>query len=267
MVQIAHGGGVEVTDKLVLVERDEGLATVTLNRPEVLNAMSGALRAALVEAFNTLADEDEIGVVILTGAGRAFSAGLDLKELGSGAGPSTASAAQDVVAAMDAFPKPIIGAINGFAITGGFEVALACDLLIASTDARFADTHARVGILPGWGLSQRLPRLIGIARAKELSLTGNYLDATTAAEWGLVNRVVAPEALLDTARSLARDMLSCDQGASREILRIMDEGWNTTLGSGREIERSTNRAQPRTTDIEARRLAIQQRGRQQVEES
>ncbi|MCZ6889882.1 MAG: enoyl-CoA hydratase [Gammaproteobacteria bacterium] len=253
-----------MADSLVLVERDDGLATVTLNRPEALNAMSGALRAELVAALTTLANEEQIGVVILTGAGRAFSAGLDLKELGSASAPRSDSAEHDVVSAMDAFDKPIIGAINGFAITGGFEVALACDLLIASSKARFADTHARVGIVPGWGLSQRLPRMIGIHRAKELSLTGNYLDAETAEAWGLVNRVVAPEALMDTARSLARDMLSCDQPASREILRIMDEGWNTTLGGGLEIETAANRARPRTTNLEARRLAVQKRGREQA---
>ena len=113
----------------------------------------------------------------------------------------------DIIAAMDSCAQPIIGAVNGFAITGGFEVALACDFLVASTEARFADTHARVGIIPGWGLSQKLSRLIGLGRAKELSLTGNYLSAEQAERWGLVNRVVAPAELLPTCRQLARDML------------------------------------------------------------
>jgi enoyl-CoA hydratase len=253
-----------MTEPLVLVDRDDGLATVTLNRPEALNAMSGALRASLVQAFNTLADEEETGVVILTGAGRAFSAGLDLKELGGDSAPSSENPQYDVVAAMDACRRPIIGAINGFAITGGFEVALACDVLIASTTARFADTHARLGIVPGWGLSQRLPRLIGLNRAKELSLTGNYLDATTAEAWGLVNHVVPAAELMDTARRLARDILSCDQAAGAEVLRMMDEGWSTTFGEGREIERAINRARPRRNDIEARRAATQQRGREQA---
>ena len=110
---------------------------------------------------------------------------------------------------MGAVPQPIIGAVNGVAVTGGFEVALGCDLLIASTEARFADTHARVGILPGWGISQKLPRLIGIGRAKELSFTGNYIGADQAERWGLVNRVVAAEDLLPTCLALARDMASC----------------------------------------------------------
>src|SRR5207253_4228819 len=142
----------------------------------------------------------------LTGAGRAFTAGLDLKELGSdpngmGAANATGASENPVLAILEC-PKPIIGAINGVAITGGFEVALACDVLIASTNARFADTHARVGIMPGWGLSQKLSRIIGVYRAKELSLSGNFLDARTAYDWGLVNRVVEPEELIPAAMKL-----------------------------------------------------------------
>ncbi len=253
-----------MTDELVLVEKDDGLATVTLNRPEALNALSGGLLASLTKTFRDLAEDDETGVVVLTGAGRAFSAGLDLKEMGSGVLPSASDLEFDVVAAIDAYKIPVSGAINGFAVTGGFEIATACDLLIASTEARFADTHARLGIAPGWGLSQRLPRLIGVNRAKELSLTGNYLDATTAETWGLVNRVVEPDALLDTARGIARDMLGCDQSAVRDVLQQMEEGWNTTLGEGREIETRINRARTRPVDIASRRLIVQERGRDQA---
>src|SRR5260370_17359052 len=112
------------------------------------------------------------------------------------------------VLAIRGCPKPVIGAINGVAITGGFEVALACDVLIASTTARFADTHARVGVMPGWGLSQKLPRVIGLYRAKELSLTGNYLSAAQAEAWGLVNRVVPPDELLPPSRAPPPDILS-----------------------------------------------------------
>jgi enoyl-CoA hydratase len=170
------------------------IAVVTLNRPEAMNALSRALRAALDGAMTELAADPGVRVVVMTGAGRAFTAGLDLKELGSdpdGLGAANATGAREnPVLAIRQCPKPIIGAINGVAITGGFEVALACDVLIASSTARFADTHARVGILPGWGLSQRLSRVIGPYRAKELSLTGNFLDAPTALAWGLVNRVV-----------------------------------------------------------------------------
>ena len=194
---------IDKTDKVVLV---------TLDRPEAMNALSRELRSRLHVAFVELDADDGVSVVVLTGAGRAFTAGLDLKELGRdplGMGAANATGAEEnPVLAIRQCRKPVIGAINGVAITGGFEVALACDVLIASTAARFADTHARVGIMPGWGLSQRLPRTIGVYRAKELSLSGNFLDAKTALAWGLVNRVVEPDELVPAAMKLAADMAS-----------------------------------------------------------
>jgi enoyl-CoA hydratase len=198
---------------VLLVEKSKGIATVTLNRPEAMNALSSELRRAIARAFRELQAGGETRVAIVTGAGRAFCAGLDLKEL-SEMGPDGGGdwATDDVVDAMAAFEGPIIGAINGHAITGGFELALACDLLVASTEAKFADTHVRVGLLPGWGLSQKLSRLIGISRAKEISLTGNYVGAEQAEAWGLVNRVVPPDELLPTCRALAADMASCPPG-------------------------------------------------------
>ena len=257
-----------MTAPLVLVEKDAGVATVTLNRPHALNALSAALRAEIVVTFDALAVDAEVEVIILTGAGRAFTAGLDLKELGGETAAAPAGIGDtDVSRAIGAFDRPIIGAINGYAITGGFEIALMCDFLIASTAARFADTHARVGVVPGWGLSQRLPRLIGINRAKELSLTGNFLDADTACAWGLVNRVVAPDALLPTCRALARDVLSTDRTTRLAIKRIMDEGWHTSLEGGLEIEQRASRAHARTEvtpeRVAARRPGIQERGRSQ----
>lgn len=181
--------------ELVLVEIADGVAIITLNRPEAMNALSLALRRGLHDAMRRVDADDAVRAIVLTGAGtRAFTAGLDLKELGSQAGAlgaaNATSASDNPVKAIESCRKPVIGAINGVAITGGFEVALACDILIASENARFADTHARVGVMPGWGLSQKLSRLIGISRAKELSLSGNFLDAATAERWGLVNRVV-----------------------------------------------------------------------------
>ncbi|MEO1169727.1 MAG: enoyl-CoA hydratase, partial [Pseudomonadota bacterium] len=197
---------------LVQIERCDGYAILTLNRPEAMNALSAALRSELARTVLDMEADPDIRVLILTGAGeRAFTAGLDLKELGSGA--STIGDAVDVedpVTALGRFSGPVIGAINGVAITGGFELALACDVLIASENARFADTHARVGIMPGWGLSQKLSRAIGISRAKELSLTGNFLSAERAERWGLVNLVVAAEVLLQKARQLAVDMMSVE---------------------------------------------------------
>jgi enoyl-CoA hydratase len=147
---------------------------------------------------------------------------------------------------MERCPLPIIGGINGFAITGGFELALGCDVLIASTQGRFADTHARVGIMPGWGLSQKLSRAIGIYRAKELSLTGNYLTAEQAAAWGLVNRVVAPAELLPACHALAQDMRSCAPDVVRAYKRVIDAGFATTFSEGLRIGSHANRDHART---------------------
>jgi enoyl-CoA hydratase len=252
---------------LVLVQRQSGVTTVTLNRPEALNALSAALRNRISEVFAELKDDPQTQVVILTGAGRAFTVGLDLKELGGEVSAVESISSQQLSEAVTGLNQPVIGAINGYAITGGFELALMCDFLIASTEARFADTHARVGVVPGWGLSQRLPRLVGINRAKELSLTGNYLDAETACAWGLVNRVVAPEALLSTCRQLAEDIVSTDPATRREIKRIMDAGWASTLAEGLEVERAASQAHSRTEvtpeKVAERRAAIQSRGRDQ----
>ena len=255
------------TENLVLIDRDDGITTVTLNRPEALNALSSALRARIVEVFTELKEDRDTGVVILTGTGRAFTVGLDLKELGGEVGATAAVSSQALSDAMTGLSQPVIGAINGFAITGGFELALMCDFLIAGQSARFADTHARVGVVPGWGLSQRLPRLIGANRAKELSLTGNYLDADTAYAWGLVNRVVEDGELLSTCRSLARDILSTDPVTRTEIKRLIDVGWHGTLTDGLEAESRASEAhhQREVTPekVAARRAAIQSRGRSQ----
>ncbi|MFK7914285.1 MAG: enoyl-CoA hydratase [Pseudomonadales bacterium] len=253
--------------ELVTISIDDGIALVTLNRPKALNALSSALRNAIIAAFEQLATDSSVQVIILTGAGRAFTVGLDLKELGGEQPADATPVAKNLLAVLAAVPQPIIGAINGFAITGGFELALMCDFLIAGESAKFADTHARVGVVPGWGLSQRLPRLIGINRAKELSLTGNYLDAETAAAWGLVNRVVPDSELLATCRSLATDIASTDPATRLEIKRIMDAGWETGLGEGLTIEAQASAAhgkrQRPEEAVAARRADIQNRGRSQ----
>lgn len=257
--------------EVLLVEKADSIATVTLNRPEAMNALSAELRQALVEAFRDISRDDAVGAVILTGAGKAFCAGIDLKELGGetrasvGVGGAIASG-DNIIAAMEACRQPIIGAINGFAITGGFEIALACDVLIASRLARFADTHARVGILPGWGLSQKLPRLVGIGRAKEASLTGNFIDAERALAWGLVNRVVEPEELVPACRALARDMLSCDPATMRAYKGLIDRGFGLPLADALRLEQEASLEHAKhvkPADVARRRLSVQERGRQQ----
>lgn len=257
------------SEPVLLTEVSGGLAVLTLNRPEAMNALSHELRVELTKTIDRLSADPEVRVMILTGAGRAFSAGLDLKELGRGeARIAGATDGANVLASMARFPGPIIGAINGATITGGFEIALACDVLIASSAARFADTHARLGVMPGWGLSQRLSRAIGLSRAKELSLTGNFLSAGQAENWGLVNRVVAPEELLPAARALAQDMLSAIPEFLISYKKLMDEGYGQNLTAALETEQRVFRAISSTVSadaIERRRTEILERGRSQTQ--
>ena len=250
------------------VSKDGGVTTVTLNRPTAMNALSRDLRIALADTVDALEADTETHIMILTGAGKAFCAGLDLKELGANASSALNDTIQDrdPVRSLGRFSGPIIGGINGVAITGGFEVALACDVLIASENARFADTHARVGILPGWGLSQKLSRAIGIYRAKELSLTGNFLSAQQAADWGLVNRVVSPEDLLPTCRALADDMMSVVPQCLTDYKALIDQGFADSFGDAIQTEQrisSSANKQVSGADVEERREAIRQRGQAQ----
>jgi len=257
-------------ESVLLIEKSEGIATLTLNRPQAMNALSTELRGRLKQTFEELKKDPETGVVILTGNGRAFCGGLDLKELSADGivpvGTPECEADGDFFAKMCEFDRPIIGAINGIAVTGGLEVALCCDILIASSEARFADTHARVGLLPGRGLSQKLARLIGVARAKELSFTGNYLTAEQALNWGLVNRVTSPEGLMPTCRALAKDILSCDPEIVRGYKRLIDQGYATTLSEGLELEERTAIEQYKEITpewIQSRVRQVKERGRKQ----
>ncbi len=256
-----------MSEEIILVERDGPVAIVTLNRPDALNALSRALRAKLVETFDALATDGEIRAVVLTGAGRAFTAGVDLKEAGeTGFALGADGGDIDIARSLGAYPWPIIGAINGFAITGGFELALMCDVLLASENAKFADTHARVGIMPGWGLSQKLSRLIGVSRAKELSFTGNFLDAETAARWGLVNRVYAADELVPAAVKLAHDMCSTQPDLLKNYKAVIDEGFAMAFGPALEMEikRSAEHAAGVSAEaVEAARKQVTERGRGQ----
>lgn len=249
----------------VLLEKQDGFAIVTLNRPESMNALSRELRKEFVETFETCIADPDIRVIILTGNGRAFCAGFDLKELGSGASADAAEEVSNVVAeAMQSFDGPIIGAINGHCITGGFEMALACDVLIASENARFADTHARVGMLPGWGLSQKLPRMIGLSRAREISFTGAPVFAQQAYEWGLVNHVLAPEELLPKAIEIAQNMCACVPHILQQYRELIDEGYSMPLREALvwEEEKAIESAKQASSDlIEQRRKNVLEKGR------
>jgi len=250
---------------VVLTEVTDFIATVTLNRPERRNALSGELISALRATMAALEASDEVRVIVLTGADPAFCAGLDLTELGQSDGPLRSAARGPVLPAL---AKPLIGAVNGVAVTGGLELALACDFLVASDRARFADTHARVGIQPGWGLTVALPEAIGFRRAREMSATGNFIAAHTALTWGLVNHVVPHEDLLHFARRLAADAASTDQDAMRAIYSTYDEGYLGTRRDGLQHERDVNaRWHARGIDpgqVAQRRAAVIERGRAQA---
>lgn len=266
-------------EQVVLLEVADRIATITLNRPEKRNALNRAVRTALPAAILEAERRDDVDVMILTGADPAFSAGVDLKEFGSGA-TSAAGEGFAEMGARDAEgrmrwrgPLPprtklLIGAVNGVAVTGGFELALNCDFLIASERARFADTHARVGVMPGWGLTVLLAQRIGVARARQMSVTGNYLEAARAYEWGLVNEVVPHERLLERCREIARDCLSIDQRAVRQMLETYRLVTETTIAEGWKVEGRVSRewegAGFDPAAIEARRQQVVARGRSQI---
>ncbi len=249
--------------------QDSGVALVTLNRPEAMNALSGALRSELYDVMQAIRENDQVKAVVLTGAGeKAFTAGLDLKELGSEGNVGKEATDPDPrvnpVNAIRSCGKPVVGAINGVAITGGFEVALACDILIASSNARFADTHALVGIMPGWGLSQKLSRIVGLARAKEMSFTGRFIDAETACEWGIVSRVVAPESLVEEAVALAEDIAFIDRDFLAAYGDLIESGYSMAFSDALAHEGKVSglaNANVTAGDIEKRREAVMARGR------
>jgi enoyl-CoA hydratase len=266
---------------VVLYEVSDRVATITLNRPEARNALSSEVLRLLPELARRADSDDEVDVVILTGADPAFCAGLDLKELGSTGGnlrggPGAVGEDRPDLGTVEGRPgpwpaigKPVIGAVNGVAVTGGFEVALACDLLVASERARFADTHARIGVQPGWGLTVLLPQAVGVRRARELSATGNFLDAETALAWGLVNHVVAHDELLPFCRQLAADIVSNDQAGVRRVLRTYAENEFSYRGEGWRTEARVagdwlQAGGARPEDVEARRRAVMERGRAQT---
>ncbi|MBI4932616.1 MAG: enoyl-CoA hydratase [Actinobacteria bacterium] len=254
---------------VVLYEVSERIATITLNRPEARNALSSEVLRLLPERMREADADDSVDVVIITGTDPAFCAGLDLKELGSTGGNLGATGADGrpnrdgVRGPFPAMAKPLIGAVNGVAITGGFELALNCDFLIASERAKFGDTHSRVGVMPGWGLTVLLPQAIGVRRAREMSYTGNFMLAEEALQFGLVNHVVSHDELMPVTRQLARDIIGNEQAGVRQMKATYDE--ITAESDGWQIE-ATNasrwqREMFSPDQVEARRRAIQERGR------
>lgn len=227
----------------LLIRVGEGVATLTLNRPAALNSLNAALRVALATALREMDARDDVAAIVLTGTGRAFCAGLDVKELAtSGANVATNVGDADIGATIAALKTPIIAAINGLAVTGGFEITLACDIVIAAESAWFQDTHAKIGLLPGWGLSQRLSRVAGPYRAKEIALTARKVSATEAAAIGFVGRVVPDGRLAAEAEACGREVAQWAPEHARRIKSLIDRGYAMPLGEALKFEAAEARA-------------------------
>jgi enoyl-CoA hydratase len=225
----------------LIYEQEEGIAIVTMNRPDRLNALSFKLKEELSKVFDVMEQDDEVKVVILTGGPKAFSAGADIKER------STVQMSQprmffnqrkthDFFCKIEDFEKPVIGAVSGVAVGGGCELSLVCDLRIASETARFGVPEVKIGVIPAAGGTQRLPRIIGITKAKELLYTGDFIDAQEAYRLGLVNKVVPVDKLMDTAKELARKLMNNPPLSVKFAKRAVNVGMQLDLASALEYE-------------------------------
>ncbi len=254
-------------DDLLLIETDGPIRTLTLNRPQARNALSGELMFALARGLAEAEADPDVRAVILTGADPAFCAGLDLREVGR------TGVDQERINSLDQSPwwvlgsmrTPVIGVVNGPAVTGGLELALQCSFLVASERAAFADTHARVGIHPGGGLTGLLPQAVGLRFAREMSFTGRFVDAAEAFRVGLVNRVVPHDELLPAAQALAGQIAEADPPTVLALNDTYRDVASTTLGEGLALERRRFAGWKfNPADVEARRQAVITRGRAQL---
>jgi enoyl-CoA hydratase len=219
---------------------DDGVATLTVNRPDKLNALNAATIRELADAARRLRDDEDVRGVIVTGAGpKSFVAGADIAELstmGPVSGIAVSREGQDAFRALETLPKPVLGAINGFALGGGLELALACHLRVASSKARFGLPEVRLGIIPGYGGTVRLQRLVGRGRALEMILTGEMIDAAEAHRIGLVNRVAEPDELAGVAQALMRTIIANGPIALRLALEAVDRAAATTIEDALLVE-------------------------------
>ena len=225
----------------VTLEIKDGVARVVLNRPQQLNAISPDLLSALDAACDTIAKSDEARVVTLTGNGRVFCAGADLKVVQEAAPDPVRwrefmSQWRRVFDRVERLPRPVIAGVHGLALAGGLELVLVCDLVIADAEARLGDQHANFGLLAGGGGSQRLPRVVGPRRAKELMLLGGWLSADQALAWGLVNRVAPAGKLADALDDMARALVEKSVGASRAAKALVNRALDVDLATGLDLE-------------------------------
>ena len=224
----------------ILFQVAEGVATITFNRPKVLNAMNSEVMAELAHALKACDQDDAVKALILTGSGeKAFVAGADISQMQNNT-PAEVSKfmelGQETLRFMETMGKPSIAAVNGFALGGGTEIALACDMRIAAENARFGQPEILIGILPGWGGTQRLPRLVGTGIAKELILGGGQIDATRAYEIGLVNKVVPLASLMDEAQKMAAKFAALPGFALKMAKNSINYGYDMSLDNAIRLE-------------------------------
>jgi 2-(1,2-epoxy-1,2-dihydrophenyl)acetyl-CoA isomerase len=238
--------------KDILLEKRGNIAVVTLNRPEVLNAFSIEMREGLAVTFENFARDDDVRVIVITGAGRAFSAGGDIKGWGDLKDENRMRTimefAHRAVTAITSLEKPVIAMVNGDAVGAGCNLALACDLIVASENARFGEVFVRIGLGPDWGGAYFLPRLIGMAKAKELLFTGKIISAKDALEMGLINSVVPHEELEETVMKLAEKLFQSATKAIGMIKAFLHKAWQMDLKEALEHEAFMQKELLKTTD-------------------
>lgn len=240
--------------EFLLLEIADRVATVTINRPDKLNALNAAVIAELDRMFTALAGREQVGAVILTGAGRAFVAGADIAEVAAASSTpagleATSAFGTAVFTRIERSSKPVIAAINGFALGGGCELAMACHIRLASTAAKFGLPETKLGLIPGYGGTQRLPRLVGMGRAMQLVLSGDMIDADAAAAMGLVNAVHPPEGLMFAAQGLAKTIAGNGPLAVKHAIAAMTMGADLPLDDALALEAKHFGAVGRTADM------------------
>ncbi len=225
--------------KNLTVEKDGNVAVVTMNRPDALNALNTETMHEIQGAMKELVHDSDVGAIIVTGAGKAFVAGADIAELSKMGGMEARHASrlgQETFSLIENLPKPVIAAINGFALGGGLELAMACDIRVASTKAKLGQPEVKLGMPPGFAGTQRLPRLVGFGRAKELLLVGEPINAETALAYGLVNRVAEPDDLLDVAKEIAGQIASRGPSAIALVKACVNKGTSADVETGGSYE-------------------------------
>ncbi|MEM9622807.1 MAG: enoyl-CoA hydratase/isomerase family protein [Pseudomonadota bacterium] len=246
------------TDSLVTRTDQDGIAIISLNRPETLNALSPNLFVELRDHVDTIAQQtDTIGCMILRGEGRSFSAGNDLKAIQNGERAPSAHFQAETLDAIERLPQPVIAAVQGHCYTGSLELALSCDLLIAGASAKFADTHGKWGMSPTWGMSQRLPRRVGLLAAKEMMFSGRVIGAEEAVQMGLANQWVEDEDLQQAALTMAASFLQNSWFTLRADKMLVNGGLDRTLAEGIRWERENSPG--RGPDMEERLAAFSKR--------